>query len=93
MNRGDVDFSFETFLKKFNEILDKHAPYKKLSIQKVKRSKKILDNHWNTQEGHQGKRPSEKNKFGKEIKIVQKTIRENIKSQQINALPKILRNK
>ena len=27
VNRGDVDFSFESFLKKFNEILDKHAPY------------------------------------------------------------------
>ena len=40
VNRGDVDFSFGTFLKKFNEILDKHAPYKKLSIQEVKLSKK-----------------------------------------------------
>ena len=40
VNRGDVDFSFESFLKKFNEILDKHAPYKKLSIQEVKLSYK-----------------------------------------------------
>ena len=23
VNRGDIDFSFESFLKKFNEILDK----------------------------------------------------------------------
>ena len=44
VNRGDVGFSFETFLKKFNEILDKHAPYKKLSIQEVKFSKE----HWIT---------------------------------------------
>ena len=40
VSRGDVDFSFDTFLKKFNEILDKHAPYKKLSIQELKLSKK-----------------------------------------------------
>ena len=36
VNIGNVDFSFESFLKKFNEILDKHAPYKKLSLQEVK---------------------------------------------------------
>ena len=40
VNIGDVDFSFESFLKKFNEILDKHAPYKKLSLQEVKLSYK-----------------------------------------------------
>ena len=40
MNRVDVDFFCETFLKKFNKILDKHAPYKKLSVQEVKLSKK-----------------------------------------------------
>ena len=40
MNRGDVDFSSETFLKNFNEILDKHTPYQDLSIQEVKLSKK-----------------------------------------------------
>ena len=38
VNIGDVDFLFESFLKKFNEILDKHAPYKKLSLQEVKLS-------------------------------------------------------
>ena len=32
VNIGDVDFSFESLLKTFNEILDKHAPYKKLPI-------------------------------------------------------------
>ena len=26
VNKGDADFSFESFLKKFNEILDKHTP-------------------------------------------------------------------
>ena len=41
VNRGYVDFSFETFLKKFNEILDKHAPYKELSIQEVRLSKML----------------------------------------------------
>ena len=40
MNRGDAVFSFDSFLKKFNEVLDKHAPYKKLSIQEVKLSHK-----------------------------------------------------
>ena len=40
MNIGNVDFSFESFLKKFNEILDKHTPYKKLSLQEVKLSYK-----------------------------------------------------
>ena len=40
VNIGNVDFSFESFLKKFNEILDKHAPYKKLSLQEVKLSYK-----------------------------------------------------
>ena len=38
--RGDVDYYFETFNKKVNEILDKHAPFKKLSIQDEKLSKK-----------------------------------------------------
>ena len=28
VNIGNVALSFESFLKKFNEILDKHAPYK-----------------------------------------------------------------
>ena len=46
VNRGDVDSSFESFLKRFNQILDKHAPYKKLSIQEVKLSYK----HWITTE-------------------------------------------
>ena len=32
VNIGNVDFSFESLLKKFSEILDKHAPYKKLSL-------------------------------------------------------------
>ena len=40
VNSGDVDFSFESFLKKLNEILDKHAPYKKRPIQEVKLSYK-----------------------------------------------------
>ena len=40
VNIGDVDFSFESFLKKFNEILDKNASYKKLSLQEVKLSYK-----------------------------------------------------
>ena len=40
IERGDVDYSFETFNKKLNEILDKHAPFKKLSIQEEKLSKK-----------------------------------------------------
>ena len=42
VKRGDIEYSFEAFLKKFNEILDKHAPYgyKKLSIQEVKFSKR-----------------------------------------------------
>ena len=63
---------FEIFLKKFNEILDKHAPYKKLSIQEVKLSKKtwittgILNSIKNKNKimyGHKGKRPSEKKKL------------------------------
>ena len=41
MNRGDVVFLFETFLKMFNEILDKHLPYKKLSIQEVNSQKNL----------------------------------------------------
>ena len=40
IERGDVDYSFETFNKKVNEILGKHAPFKKLSIQDEKLSKK-----------------------------------------------------
>ena len=40
IERGVVDYSFETFNKKINEILDKHAPFKKLSIQDEKVSKK-----------------------------------------------------
>ena len=36
----DVDFSFESFLKKFTKILDKHAPCKKLSTQEAKLSYK-----------------------------------------------------
>ena len=40
IERGDVDYSFETFNKKVKEILDKHAPFKKLSIQDEKLSKK-----------------------------------------------------
>ena len=40
IERGDVDYSFETFNKKINEILDKHAPFKNLSIQDEKLSKK-----------------------------------------------------
>ena len=40
MERGDLDYSFEIFNKKLNEILDKHAPFKKLSIQEEKLSKK-----------------------------------------------------
>ena len=36
IERKDVDYSFETFNKKFNEILDKHAPFEKLSIQEEK---------------------------------------------------------
>ena len=40
--RGDVDYYFETFNKKVNEILDKHAPFKKLSIQDEKLSQKNL---------------------------------------------------
>ena len=36
VKRGDNDISFESFLKKFNEILDNHAPYIKLSIKEVK---------------------------------------------------------
>ena len=37
----DVDYSFETFNKKLNVILDKHAPFKKLPIQEEKLSKKL----------------------------------------------------
>ena len=48
MERGDVDYSFEIFNKKLNEILDKHAPFTKLSIQEEKLSKKTLDHYWNT---------------------------------------------
>ena len=48
IERGDVDYSFETFNKKLNEILDKHVPFKKLSIQEEKLSKKTLDHYWNT---------------------------------------------
>ena len=40
IERGDVDYSFEIFNKKLNEILDKYAPFKKLSIQEEKLSKK-----------------------------------------------------
>ena len=40
LNIGDVDFSFQSFLKKFNEVLDKNAPYKKLSLQEAKLSYK-----------------------------------------------------
>ena len=40
IERGDVDYSFDTFNKKINEILDKHGPFKKLSIQDEKLSKK-----------------------------------------------------
>ena len=36
----DVDYSFEIFNKKLNEILDKHGPFKKLSIQEQELSKK-----------------------------------------------------
>ena len=39
IERGDVDYSFETFNQKLNEILDKHGPFKKLSIQEEKLSK------------------------------------------------------
>ena len=35
VNIENVDFSFESILKKFKEILEKHAPYKKLSLQDV----------------------------------------------------------
>ena len=38
--RGDVDYSFEIFNKKLNEIPEKQAPFKKLSIQEEKFSKK-----------------------------------------------------
>ena len=40
IERGDVDYSCKTFNKKINEILDKHVPFKKLSIQDKKLSKK-----------------------------------------------------
>ena len=42
IERGDVDYSFEIFNKNLNEILDKHAPFKKLSIQEKKTLKKNL---------------------------------------------------
>ena len=40
IERGYVDYSFKIFNKKLNEILDKHAPFKELSIQEEKLSKK-----------------------------------------------------
>ena len=40
VNWGDADFSFASLLKKFNEILDKHAPHKNFYIQEVKHSYK-----------------------------------------------------
>ena len=40
IERGDVDYSFRILNKKPNEILDKHAPFKKLSIQEEELSKK-----------------------------------------------------
>ena len=40
IERGDVDYSFETFNKKHSEILDRHALFKKLSNQDKKLSKK-----------------------------------------------------
>ena len=48
IERGDVKYSFETFNNKLNEILDKHAPFEKLSIQEEKLSKKTLNQYWNT---------------------------------------------
>ena len=36
IERGDVDYSFEIFNKKLNDILDEHVPFKKLSIQEEK---------------------------------------------------------
>ena len=41
IERGDVDYSFEIFNKKLNEVLDKHAPFKKLSVQEEKLSKNL----------------------------------------------------
>ena len=40
VGREDFAYSFEIFNKKLNEILDKHAPFKKLSIQEEKLSEK-----------------------------------------------------
>ena len=40
IERGDVDYFFEIFNKRLNEILAKHAPFKILSIQDEKLSKK-----------------------------------------------------
>ena len=48
--RGDVDFSFETFLKKFNEkILNTtcDAPCTRIIQEANKTLKKSLDKHWN----------------------------------------------
>ena len=39
--RGDVDYSFVTFNKKRNEIVDKPTPFKKLSMQEEKLSKNL----------------------------------------------------
>ena len=85
VNTGNVDFSFESFLKTFIEILDKHAPYKKLSLQEVKLSYKpwittgILNSIKNKNRIHtkviRAKKPSEKNKSGKRIQIIQNTTR------------------
>ena len=41
IERGDVDYSFETFNIRLNEILDKHAPFKNYQS-KTKNSQKTL---------------------------------------------------
>lgn len=38
VNKKNVDFSFETFGKTFNNIVDKHLPLRKLSIKEKKLS-------------------------------------------------------
>ena len=45
IERGDVDYSFEIFNKKLNEILDKHAPFNNAG---GKTLRKTLDHYWNT---------------------------------------------
>ena len=84
MNRGDVDFSFETFLKKFNEILDKHAPYKKLSIQEAQLSEKpwittgILNSNKNKNKIHRKvireKDPVRKTNLEKKYRLYKKQL-------------------